>query len=164
MSTLFGALVVALGGVLIGTSAWPIKVMRKYRLEQLWFVIMLIGFVFLPWAATLLLCPDAIEAYRNIDRSSVPQGKSFFLRLGHCQRVVRSMLCTDRLCTYGWSPHRTGRLGWSYCAADYQKARACLIGRRISDLPPGTPSCSGWSSCCAVSCWFHSPALGETML
>jgi hypothetical protein len=88
MSTLFGALVVALGGVLIGTSAWPIKVMHKYRFEQLWFVSMLIGLVFLPWAATLLLCPDAIEAYGHIDRCLVLKANLFSFGWG-----IANVLC-----------------------------------------------------------------------
>jgi hypothetical protein len=66
MTTLLGGLLVAGGGLLIGAGAWPMKIMRKYQFEHWWFVSMLVGLVLLPWTLTLLLCPDAMVAYREI--------------------------------------------------------------------------------------------------
>jgi len=88
MSTLLGAIVVAIGGLLVGTSAWPMKVMRKYQFEHLWFVSMLIGLVLLPWAATLTLCPNAIDAYRHIDRALVLKANLFSFGWG-----IANVLC-----------------------------------------------------------------------
>jgi hypothetical protein len=68
-------------GITSCCSARPLNVMRKYRFEQLWFVSMLVGLVFIPWAATLLLCPEAIEACRQIDRSSVDGSAHFSLKI-----------------------------------------------------------------------------------
>jgi L-rhamnose-H+ transport protein len=88
MSTFWGAIVVAVGGLLVGASAWPIKVMRKYQFEHLWFVSMLIGLVLLPWAATLTLCPNAIDAYRHIDPALVLKANLFSFGWG-----IANVLC-----------------------------------------------------------------------
>ena len=62
-----GLLLVVLAGMLAGSCGAPIKVMRTWRYEHWAFVSQAIALVALPWAATLLLCPDALGALREID-------------------------------------------------------------------------------------------------
>jgi hypothetical protein len=45
MTTVLGLLVVAAGGLLMGSGAWPFKLMRKYQFEHWWFVGMLVGLI-----------------------------------------------------------------------------------------------------------------------
>lgn len=81
-STLLGALVVALAGFLIGTSAWPIKVMRKFEVEHWLFVGQLTGLVILPWTITLAFCPHAFAAYRNVEPVILIKSNLFALSWG----------------------------------------------------------------------------------
>jgi hypothetical protein len=57
---------VAIGGLLSGGAAWPMKLMRRYRFEQWWFVSMLTGLVVVPWTVTLMGCPHALKAYNAV--------------------------------------------------------------------------------------------------
>jgi L-rhamnose-H+ transport protein len=59
--------IVALAGLIMGSSAWPIKVMKKFEYEHWGFLSSLVGLVMLPWLVTLLLCPDAFTAYCGLD-------------------------------------------------------------------------------------------------
>ena len=43
MTTILGVLVVASGGLIMGSGAWPFKLMRKYQFEHWWFVGMLVA-------------------------------------------------------------------------------------------------------------------------
>jgi L-rhamnose-H+ transport protein len=61
METLIGVLAVAIGGTIMGSGAWPFKLMTKYKFEHWWFVGMLMGLVVLPWTVTLAGCPGALE-------------------------------------------------------------------------------------------------------
>ncbi len=67
--TTFGLLLVTLAGIGTGTLAWPIKLMRRFRFEQFWFVGMLVGMLIIPWVMTLSSIPGAVSAYASIDRS-----------------------------------------------------------------------------------------------
>jgi hypothetical protein len=57
MATLLGACVVGLAGILMGSGAWPMKIMRRYQFEHWWFVANLVGLIILPWVVTLALVP-----------------------------------------------------------------------------------------------------------
>lgn len=87
-SSIIGGLVVALGGVLMGTSVWPMKVMRKYQFEHWWFVSMCVALVILPWMATLILCPDAIAAYHDAGTSYIFKANVFSVGWG-----IANVLC-----------------------------------------------------------------------
>ncbi|MCE5324202.1 hypothetical protein LLG46_12940 [bacterium] len=87
-STLFGALVVALAGFLIGTSAWPIKVLRKYEFEHWLFVGEFLGLVVFPWTITLAFCPHAFAAYRSVEQSILIKSNIFALCWG-----IANVLC-----------------------------------------------------------------------
>ncbi len=79
---LLGVLVVAFSGILIGGSPWPIKAMRHFRYEHWAFVAMLVGMVVVPWAVTLLFCPNAIAAYRTVPREVLLKSNMFSISAG----------------------------------------------------------------------------------
>ena len=88
MGTIGGALIVVLAGLVQGSGAWPMKLMRRYRFEHWWFVSMLIGLVVAPWVVTLVLCPHAWDAYRQIDSVTLIKANLFALSWG-----VANILC-----------------------------------------------------------------------
>ncbi len=88
MEAFLGIMVVAAGGLVMGSSAWPFKLMKKYQFEHWWFVGMLVGLVIMPWAITLLGCPGAIEGLKNIPRDAILSGNLFSIGWG-----VANVLC-----------------------------------------------------------------------
>jgi len=82
MGVLYGILVAGLGGASAGALSWPMKLMKKYDFEQCWFPGMLFGLFFLPWAVTLIFCPNAIEAYRSVDLALIIKSNLFSLAWG----------------------------------------------------------------------------------
>lgn len=88
MDTLGGAVIVVLAGLIQGSGAWPMKLMRKFKFEHWWFVSMLVGLVLAPWAITLILCPHAWEAYRSIDPATLIKANVCALAWG-----VANILC-----------------------------------------------------------------------
>ncbi|MBI4325724.1 MAG: hypothetical protein HY674_10730 [Chloroflexi bacterium] len=65
-TSILGALVVTSAGLLSGSGAWPMKLMKRYRFEHWWFLGMLTGLVVVPWTVTLLFCPNALRAYSSV--------------------------------------------------------------------------------------------------
>lgn len=59
MPTLIGAAVACLGGLSMGSSAWTLKAIRRYRYYHLLLVSTSIGLIGLPWAVTLAAYPPA---------------------------------------------------------------------------------------------------------
>jgi hypothetical protein len=49
METVLGVIVVALAGLTMGSSAWPMKLMRKFQFEHWWFVGMLFGLIIMAY-------------------------------------------------------------------------------------------------------------------
>ena len=45
VATIAGALVAGTGGLIMGSSVWPYKLMRKYSFEHWWFVSGVVGLV-----------------------------------------------------------------------------------------------------------------------
>jgi L-rhamnose-H+ transport protein len=88
MEAFLGIVVVAAGGLVMGSSAWPFKLMKKYQFEHWWFVGMLVGLVIMPWAITLLGCPGAIEGLKNIPRDAILLGNLFSVGWG-----IANVLC-----------------------------------------------------------------------
>ena len=82
MGLLSGIVVAGLGGVSAGALSWPMKLMKKYGFEQCWFPGMLFGLFILPWAVTLIFCPNAIEAYRSVDPAVIVKSNLFSLAWG----------------------------------------------------------------------------------
>jgi L-rhamnose-H+ transport protein len=65
-TSLLGMLAVALAGLVIGSGAWPMKLMRSFQFEHWWFIGMLTGLILIPWLVTLLFCPNAWAAYATV--------------------------------------------------------------------------------------------------
>ncbi len=78
---LLGLAAVVIGGLMGGLAVWPMKVVKHYRFEHLWFVAMTTGLLIFPWAATLLFCPRALIAYGTVPLNT---------------------LFTANLCSLGW--------------------------------------------------------------
>jgi L-rhamnose-H+ transport protein len=68
---ILGILAVALAGLIVGGGAWPMKLMKKYQFEHWWFIGMGSGLIVIPWAVTLLFCPNAFTAYAAVPAKSL---------------------------------------------------------------------------------------------
>ncbi len=88
MTTLFGGLTVALGGLSMGSSAWTLKALRKLQFEHWLFIAMLVGLVLLPWGITLSFCPRALEAFRSVPASVLIKANLFAFGWG-----IANVLC-----------------------------------------------------------------------
>jgi hypothetical protein len=88
METLFGVLVVGVAGLIMGSGAWPFKLMRKFQFEHWWFIGMLVGLIILPWTVTLLGCPNVIEGLRAVPASALIKANLFALGWG-----IANVLC-----------------------------------------------------------------------
>jgi hypothetical protein len=88
MAGIFGALTVVLAGLVQGSGVWPMKLLKKYKFEHWWFIAMLIGLVIAPWVITLTMCPNAWQAYHDIDTSILLKANLFALAWG-----VANILC-----------------------------------------------------------------------
>src|SRR5512139_3953698 len=64
--SLAGIVAVAFAGLVIGSGAWPMKLMKKFQFEHWWFVGMLTGLLIIPWVVTIVLCPNALAAYASV--------------------------------------------------------------------------------------------------
>ena len=49
MEMALGILAAAAGGLAMGSSVWPMKLMRKFQFEHWWFLAMLTGLIIVPW-------------------------------------------------------------------------------------------------------------------
>lgn len=88
MTTLAGALVVGAGGLIMGSSVWPFKLMRKYQFEHWWFISALAGLVVMPWTITLLACPHPFQSLHSVPISAILLGNLFALGWG-----IANVLC-----------------------------------------------------------------------
>jgi L-rhamnose-H+ transport protein len=101
-AVLIGVLVTVVSGLIMGTSPWPLKLMRQFRYEHFAFVSMLFALLILPWAITLALCPDVLAAYRSVPPAVIIRSNLFSLAWGIAQ--VLALLCFVRIgvsLTYG---------------------------------------------------------------
>jgi hypothetical protein len=87
-ASILGALVVVSGGLLSGSGAWPMKLMKRYQFEHWWLVAMLTGLIVVPWTVTLVCCPNGLRAY-----SSVPWGTLVTANLWATGWGVANVLC-----------------------------------------------------------------------
>ena len=63
---LLGILIVACAGLLIGSGAWPMKLMKSFQFEHWWLIGMFTGLILIPWCVTLACCPNAFAAYASV--------------------------------------------------------------------------------------------------
>jgi hypothetical protein len=99
---LWGVIVVTLSGLIMGTSPWPLKLMRHFRYEHFAFVSMLLALVVLPWTITLLFCPQPFAALHEVNAAVLLKANLLALSWGIAQ--VLAMLCFLRIgvsLTYG---------------------------------------------------------------
>jgi len=97
-----GTLVTVLAGLVMGTSPWPLKLLRAFQYEHFAFVSMLVALVILPWTITLAFCPQPLVAISEVDSSVLWKANIFELAWGIAQ--VLAMLCFVRIgvsLTYG---------------------------------------------------------------
>jgi len=101
-SLVLGTAVVSLAGLIMGSSPWPLKLMRAFKFEQFALIAMFVALFVLPWAVTLLLCPEPLEALRDIPLGAIVKANLFSMSWGIAQ--VLAMLCFVRVgvsITYG---------------------------------------------------------------
>ena len=66
LTSMFGICAVAFAGLVIGSGAWPMKLMKKFQFEHWWFIGMATGLIVIPWLVTLVFCPNAFAAYATV--------------------------------------------------------------------------------------------------
>jgi hypothetical protein len=49
LEILLGSVVVISAGLVSGSGAWPMKLLKHYRFEHWWFVEMFTGLILVPW-------------------------------------------------------------------------------------------------------------------
>ncbi len=62
-TSFLGIFAVSFAGLVIGSGAWPMKLMKKFQFEHWWFIGMVTGLIIMPWFVTLVSCPNAFAAY-----------------------------------------------------------------------------------------------------
>ena len=87
-SPVLGIVAVALAGLVIGSGAWPMKLMKKFQFEHWWFIGMTTGLVVIPWLITLVFCPNPFVAY-----STVPMKTLITANLWAAGWGVANILC-----------------------------------------------------------------------
>ncbi len=101
-AVIIGVLVTVGSGLIMGTSPWPLKLMRQFQYEHFAFISMLFALLVLPWAITLSFCPDVLAAYRSVPSGVVLRANLFSLAWGVAQ--ILALLCFVRIgvsLTYG---------------------------------------------------------------
>jgi hypothetical protein len=93
VTTFAGALVVAVGGLIMGSSVWPYKLMRNYQFEHWWLISGVTGLVVMPWTIALLGCQHPLQALRSLPVSAIVVGNLFAMGWG-----IANILCG--LCYY----------------------------------------------------------------
>ena len=99
---LTGIAITVLAGLVMGTSPWPLKLMRRFQYEHFAFVSMLVALVILPWAITLAFCPQPLAALGEVDGGVLLKANVFAFCWGIAQ--ILAMLCFVRIgvsLTYG---------------------------------------------------------------
>lgn len=99
---LVGFIVVVLAGLIMGTSPWPLKLMRRFKYEQFGFISMSVALLIIPWSMTLSLCPSPFSVFTEVPVGLLLKGNLFSLGWGIAQ--VLAMLCFIRIgvsLTYG---------------------------------------------------------------
>jgi L-rhamnose-H+ transport protein len=99
---LCGIIVVVLAGLIMGTSPWPLKLMRRFQYEHFAFISMLVALVILPWTITLIFCPRPFAALSSVNGVVLLKANLFALSWGIAQ--VLALLCFVRIgvsLTYG---------------------------------------------------------------
>ena len=144
MTTVLGLLVVAAGGLIMGSGAWPYKLMRKYQFEHWWLVGMVVGLIVIPWTVTLAGCPHALQSLGNVPAWALIMGNLFSVGWG-----IANVLCG--LCYLRIGVALTGAilagLGVSLGAITPMVFKGSGLFKNANDL--GSPA--GLAVCAAVA-------------
>ena len=100
--TLLGVVVTVLAGIVMGTSPWPLKLMRRFQYEHFAFPSMLVSLTLIPWTITLVLCPSPWAALAQVPVAVLVKANVLSLAWGIAQ--VLALLCFMRIgvsLTYG---------------------------------------------------------------
>lgn len=98
----WGVMITGLSGLIMGTSPWPLKLMRHFRYEHFALVSMVFALVVLPWLLTLGLCPHPWAAIAAVPTAVLWKANLFSLAWGVAQ--ILALLCFVRIgvsLTYG---------------------------------------------------------------
>jgi L-rhamnose-H+ transport protein len=91
---IWGAILVVLAGLCMGSSGWPIKLMRTFEYQQFGFISSL-SWLAIIWGITLAFCPHAIEAYRSVDPGVLLRSNLFSMLWGVAN--VLFLMCMVRI-------------------------------------------------------------------
>jgi L-rhamnose-H+ transport protein len=97
-----GVVITGLSGLIMGTSPWPLKLMRRFRYEHFALISMVFALVILPWLITLTSCPHPWAAIATLPPALLWKANLFSLAWGIAQ--VLALLCFLRIgvsLTYG---------------------------------------------------------------
>ncbi len=144
MQTLWGVLVVAAGGLVMGSGAWPFKLMRKFQFEHWWFVGMLIGLVVMPWSITLIGCPHVWQSLQQIPLRAIVLGNLFSVGWG-----VANVLCG--LCYVRIGVALTGAILAGLGVSVGAITPMVFKGSGLFQDAPDLNSPAGWTVCVAVA-------------
>ncbi|MGI6414998.1 MAG: L-rhamnose/proton symporter RhaT [Thermoguttaceae bacterium] len=144
MSTLLGVLIVAAGGLVMGSGAWPFKLMRRYQFEQWWFVGMLVGLIVMPWTITLAGCPHALSSLANVPLKAILLGNLFSIGWG-----IANVLCG--LCYVRIGVALTGAILAGLGVSIGAITPMIFKGSGLFQSAPDLASPAGLAVCCAVA-------------
>lgn len=88
MTTLLGVCVVVVAGLVMGSGVWPFKLMKKYQFEHWWLIGMLVGLIVMPWAITLVCCPNAVQVLSDVPAKTLVTANVFAFGWG-----IANVLC-----------------------------------------------------------------------
>ena len=133
MEMALGVLVVAAAGLVMGSGAWPMKLMRTFQFEHWWLLASLTGLIIMPWTITLVAFPHVFEAYRDVPVSTLIASNLFAMSWG-----VANVLCGLCYVRIGVGltasdSHGTGGLRGRDAADDLQRVRP-VQGRPRYDI------------------------------
>jgi len=97
-----GIVAIVFAGLIMGTSPWPLKLLRHFQYEHFAFISMLTALVILPWAITLVGCPQPFIALGKVEILVLAKANVFAFCWGIAQ--ILAMLCFVRIgvsLTYG---------------------------------------------------------------
>ena len=129
MQIVLGILVVVVvAGLISGSGAWPMKLIRRYQFEHWWFVGMLSGLVVIPWLVTVVSCPNLVGALKTIPWQPLWKANAWATGWG-----VASVLCG--LCYV--------RLGLALTTAVLSGMGICFWGDHTPDIQRGGRASAG---------------------
>ena len=63
-----GIALVALAGAMSGSGVWPLKAVKVFNFDQIYFFAPLFSFLIIPWTVAFIFCPDIMDIVARIPR------------------------------------------------------------------------------------------------